>query len=875
MKKQILFAFFASLVLLLGGCGSNDKVDGGGVGLDTTVLKMDAAPLVPAANNVFSIHIPIVKNTKYKVTLSGIMLVRVGGCEIDETTIPRSLEFEGNVGEKKWLDISGVFKNDCHPGEYSITFKRIVTDGTRSRSENVTYDSGVVASGGGGGTSGDSEYYFSNAKVPEKISVAKKSYELKVQLAKGSAIVSGKEIAIQVFSNTYGDLTAYKAETGADGYATFSYISPDVLPANGASYTLTAKFMDESNITISKPLLLIFDTNGSTTGDINTSLPIAIVPATQRTVALTNNGQSVDIAVRVYKDTAPYTEGEVKVELPSEVLNGVDVGSFSAYSVPVDDQGVALFHYTGPGNLQALIDDNHLGSAFKFYHSGNSSPEVRQPMNVVYQPGDDYVPIDYRMVITTQNNDFSMGIPDLTKTFNVVLQKSDGSDLGSADATITSVTVQTENASVGQLYDTASGTLVDSQVLQNIKSAPFYIKSKKLSGIVPVRARIAFNDVNGDAKVLETIVNVRVMSGPPSAISVSYLSTGLDSARGKYNEKFAVSVVDEYGNSVNTKPYISLGAITGYAVDGRESSGVETNETKRLFYGRSDIENDIANGSLDNMGDTDPHSTQFEALIRPDVFRYVNAEGPNTDKLVVFGAGKNYEAMGKWDFSRINDTTLNLEDDYYGSDRNGLYYAIGRNYYQDQCRQDGSEWIGSAASDTYQLDDQGTVVIDYKYDYHLAGKDVMVWVNLSGIQPDTGKKTRIGEVIKHTLRSTGLVQVPANGYTLKKGTSGLATFAIWHENVPERYRNAHFGYAIKSGSTCHAVRAASSNDFDARTCTNHEVVSYDDDNNASTPDASYSVGSSDGTSYVTYYISAPATEDCTFNIDRIMVSSEF
>jgi len=872
MKKHILLVFIASLVLILGGCGSNDKIDDVTAETSVKVINMSPAPLIPTGATDFEIHIPIIKTvgSKYQVTLKSFNLLSVEGCVINGFTVPFSLEMAGEVGSTETLDITGSFTNACTPGKYIVTFEQTVSDGTHSKTEAVTYDSSATASGGGGGT-GDSDYYFSNVKVPE-ISVAKKNYELMIQLAQGSSVTPGKTVKMRVFSNTYGDLASYEAQTGSDGYATFTYTSPDTLPGNGVTYTLTAEFTDENNNTISQSLILLFNTDGSTTGDINTTLPIAIVPITQRTVTLTNNGQSVDIAIKVYKDTAPYTQGEVKVELPAEVLEGVDVGSFSSYSVTVDAQGVALFHYTGPANLQALIDSNHLGSVFKFYHSENTAPESRQPMNVVYQPGDNYVPIDYRMIIATQNDDFSMGIPELTKSFNVVLQKSDGSDLEAGDANITSITVQTENASVAQLYNTSTNTLEDSMVLQNIKNSPFFIKSKKLSGIVPLRARIEFDDANGDSKVLETIVNVRVMSGPPSAISISYVSTGQDESRAKYIERFAISATDEYGNNVNTRPYISLGAIAGYTVDGREGTGAESNITKRLFYGRDDIEATPAraNGSLDNLGDTDPHSTQFEALVRPDVFKYVNAEGPNTDKLVIFGAGKNYEAMGKWDFNKSSDTLLNLEDDYYGENRTGLYYAIGRNYYQDQCRQDGREWTGNAASDTYQLDDQGTVLIEYKYDYHLAGKDVMVWVNLDGIQPDTGKKTRIGEAVKQTLRTTGLTKEPSAGYTLEKGTSGFGTFIIWHENAAERYRNAHFGYAIKGGSTCGWTVVATSNDFDARTCSN-QVNLGDIDGDG---DDDYA-GTIDGTSYVTFFLQAPADKACTFDIDRIMVSGEF
>jgi len=142
-----------------------------------------------------------------------------------------------------------------------------------------------------------------------------------------------------------------------------------------------------------------------------------------------------------------------------------------------------------------------------------------------------------------------------------------------------------------------------------------------------------------------------------------------------------------------------------------------------------------------------------------------------------------------------------------------------------------------------------------------------LWVNLDGLQPDTGKKTRIGEVRKHTLRSTGLTHKPIGGYTLAKGAHGFGMFKIWHKNAPERYRNAHFGHTIKGGSTCFYRRVADSNRFDARTCSN--IVAVDDNG------TTLHFGTTDGTSYVTYELWAPIDKACIFNIDDIMVAKEF
>jgi len=169
---------------------------------------------------------------------------------------------------------------------------------------------------------------------------------------------------------------------------------------------------------------------------------------------------------------------------------------------------------------------------------------------------------------------------------------------------------------------------------------------------------------------------------------------------------------------------------------------------------------------------------------------------------------------------------------------------------------DGREWIGSTDSESYQLDDQGTVVISYKYDYHLTGKDALIWVNLNGYQADTKKDTRIGEVVKHTLRGTGLTKIPTAGYNLEKNQSDVtATFQIWHENAPERYRNGHFSWDVKAGSTCSYSIIDSSNKYDARTCENG--------------------GNSLGYAYIRFSLSSFPDKGCSFDLERIIVSKEF
>lgn len=683
------------------------------------------------------------------------------------------------------------------------------------------------------------------------VSLPSHAYQLTAYLVDNRGVaVAGKKIEVTTLNRRFGTLDAFSKTTDErSGKVSFLYTSPkDIKSIDGESINLTFIFM-EDNVKLTKTINLKF-----MAGEEDTTLPIIVIPDELESITLNNNSQTVDIPIKVFKDIVPYTKGFVNVQLPKNVLEGVDVGSFSSFSVPVDENGIALLHYTGPSNLKALVNNGNLSSTFKIYHSENMNEKNRKSFVVNYDvSSDEYVSVNYMIDVSTENSDFSMGIPNVEKSFSVVLKDLSNNVILDKDINITSLRVTTENSLLVQIFDGNQSKLVDSLSLETKNNSLFILKSKTLSGLVPIKVTMEFKDINGINRTLDKMVNIQIFSGPPSAVSISYLSTEQDVSRAKYEDNFVVSVTDDYGNRVNSKPYIALGAIVGYAVDGKEATSKESNESKRLFYGKSDIDKGVANGIIDIVD----NSTIFkdDTLSRANVFNYVNREGENSDKLILFGRGKNYEAMGKWDFNRENNSTLNLEDDYFGTKREKLYYAVGHNYYQDQCKNDGREWLGSTDSETYQLDSEGSVVISYKYDYHLMGKDAMIWVNLSGYQPDTKQYTRIGEAIKHTLRGKGLRSNPTAGYSLDKNEIASATFEIWHKESVYPYRNAHFGYSIAEGSNCQIISRRSSNDYDARTCDN----GY----------------SREGRGYVTFILKSPEDKSCTFNIEDILVSNEF
>lgn len=571
-----------------------------------------------------------------------------------------------------------------------------------------------------------------------------------------------------------------------------------------------------------------------------------VAPLENQENTLTVNNEIIALALRVFDGVTntPYSTGNVKVELPSKVITGVDVGSFTAYEVPIVN-GVVTFNYNGPNNLQGLIDSGDFNSTFLFYHEDNTLD--KKPITMVYQPdaGSGYIPVNYELIVTSQDGNMTTGLQK-EKTFSVVLRDDRLTTV--PEASITSIVITSKNDLVGRLLDNGSETSTLTLLGQN--PVNFNIRTFTKSGLLPVDIVVNFVDPNGIAKQLKQTVNIVVYSGPATAMSISYAGVEQDAQSVKYIEKFSVTVTDAYNNKVNTQPFIAVGTMVEYAVDGSSVDGIRTEMSPRLWYGRFDAP----------YGSIIPSAAgaTFETLGGGNIFRWVDFDN---DKLVIFGQGFVYEALGKWDIEPgVDANSLGLLDDYFGIQRDGLFYAVGHNNRQDLCSQDAREFVGNVKSDTYQINEQGNAFVEFEYDYHLTGKDIMLWVNLFGYQADTNTVTRTGEAKKHTLRGNGLIT--RNTYTLPAGIQNARLyFGIRHENAPENYINAHFDYVVRGG--CTVENEISSSNFiydtnnapiaikDARSCDNGGIV------------------------YVELNTSNYGTGDCTITLDSIEVAGEF
>ncbi len=833
--KSFLAYFGLLFVLMLSGCGSNSKApDGTPEPSTVSAVSMQKGVYIiqDSSGTKFTLTVPFIKqlDSSYLVELSGFALI-VEGCSIKSATYaPPALVLDGAVNSAKVLDISGTFDSSCTPAGYTLGMTQTVTKGSdkdvRQITQKFDYSDPIA----------NTAYSLINETTPIIVRSPDELKAISVDVVDKEGIgISGQNVSITAVSGIkYGSITsASTVASDQSGKAVFTYKAPEDITAVNGQTTKVSLLLENNGTAVKKDISITFDKIST-----NESMPIVVISNSYKQISLKSNGQIAEMVVQVVEENtnSPFTTGNVKVILPSKVITGSDVGSFESYSVPVGTDGKAVFHYTGPQDLQGLIDVNDKSSTFEFYHEAN--PTSKDSVLVTYDLDGSYIPSEYILSTSSSDGNLTMGL-ESQKSFSLYLKDEKDNLVKNED--ITNVVIKTKNSLIGKLIDTSnSGAKVDTLTFSGddaVNSQSFSIQTYKLSGLLPIEITVDFKDANGDPKKISMIMNIVVFSGPPTAMSISYAGVEQNATIAKYIEKFVVTVTDAYNNPVNTRPYIATGGMVEYAVDGSSPTGDMNTTSPRLWHGKNDSHGDLVAAGGDKA--------QFEAAAGQNIFRYIDFDN---DKLVIFGEGYVYEALGKWDIKPHTNDVLDLVDDYFGADRTGLYYAVGHNNRQDLCKTDGTEYVGNMAAGTYQIDTTGHALIDFEYDYHLTGKDIMVWVNLTGYQADNNLTTRIGEAKKHTLRGNGLIT--PNSYTLSPGDNGIYHFNIHHENAPEWYRNGHFGTSAVGKCQVDNI-VDGSNLYDARECQNSAVA------------------------YIDLNVSNPGSEDCTITLENIAVSEEF
>jgi len=307
-------------------------------------------------------------------------------------------------------------------------------------------------------------------------------------------------------------------------------------------------------------------------------------------------------------------------------------------------------------------------------------------------------------------------------------------------------------------------------------SVTLSLKSAKRSGLVPITVDVRFKDANGQTQTLQKTFDIIVESGPPTAISISYIDTAQNKEIGKFIERFAISVTDKYFNPVNTNPQLLVGAIVGYAYR-------DDNKTfsHRIYIDKPGAT--LSSTSLDfnsSILTIDTNTTDID---------------PSNDLLVTFGQGYTYYASGVWEIQSVYKQSIGLVPNQYNEEPiSGLGFTIGRNYRQDTCNF-GDEWVGQVGFENgnNKLNSDGTAVVTLTYDPYLVGKDIVLYINIIGHDNALDKDLKVGEAKKHTLRGHGVV-VDTSSCVAEDGAQVVCRYYADLKDAPFVYRNANFGF---------------------------------------------------------------------------------
>ena len=510
--------------------------------------------------------------------------------------------------------------------------------------------------------------------------------------------------------------------------------------------------------------------------DVNGTVTVAFTDGAAKTLTLNSEVKTIEVLV-FGPNNAPYTGGNIVIAYPDKVRTGTDIGTFSDISLPVEN-GKATFTYIGPKDLQALVDAGDTGTVFGFYH--DSDEATVKNLTFTYEPEANQVILETYTLGSSLLDDKNVTIGlQSSKQVSFYVQDEAGQNLDNTD--VTSINVEVLNTPLIDIENTA-GDVGDTLTFSGKNDVSLNIKTNTVSGLVPIKVTANFVDANEKNATLEKIFNIVVLSGPPTSISISYADTGWDEENAMFQEHFSVKATDKYSNKVNTNPAISVGAIIGYARDATNG--------ERIFY----------------RPNTAAVPSATTATINPsnNVFRAANVDFTDVDELnevlVTFGMDYDYDASGKWDFTRVGTAgadELVLVDNFDGNTtRTNLGFAVGNNIRDYQC-EPGAEAVGNlrVSDGSNKLDAFGRAQLTLDYDYYLTGKDIVVWVNMVGSTAQTATEGKFGEARSFTLRGRGfdqkIVTVPrdVNNITYRIRV-GLA-------DSPDWYRNANIGYDVQ------------------------------------------------------------------------------
>jgi len=353
----------------------------------------------------------------YHVELSGLSLEVTGGCTINSISYtPTTLKFDGVKNSQEMLYISGTFDANCTSTGYTLGATQKITSGNLADTRQVSFS---YAYAGGSVNEG---YSFYNATTPMEITEANTQYDIKVQLLKDGRIAEGETIELAPISGNnngiYGKVADYSVVTGADGYGTFAYTSPETLPPSGSSKTLQVNYYVDGNISKAIPSKeIVLNFIATSEPEVNTTdMQLWVVPD-EFNITEVNQSRAIDLYLEKMSTDSPLEGVGIKAEFFDP-----NYGGLNTYIGTTDDNGHVVFNYTAP----EVLPNSPLDITFKVLHG---QPELQVTTRANFIGGQTIDTSNMNLYATLYTVDANATVGELEEDIDIWIDDGNGNPL--------------------------------------------------------------------------------------------------------------------------------------------------------------------------------------------------------------------------------------------------------------------------------------------------------------------------------------------------------------------------------------------------------------------------------------------------------------
>jgi len=352
------------------------------------------------------------------------------------------------------------------------------------------------------------------------------------------------------------------------------------------------------------------------------------------------------------------------------------------------------------------------------------------------------------------------------------------------------------------------------------------IKMKDLSGttniVLKATIRLAGSDESSEYEIKIPLV---IEKNKSSSMSITRVGSSYDENSGLFIDKFAIHVVDRYGNKAEDGTSISTGVINNtklysnayngatlyeantslisntahqtytttllddqtlprkwgsgpitqidyakYTTSRIITSIVDGNETNSTVYTDTYYQNIFLNAVKQDRANLNKSDSTF-TLTPVNPSDGLNNNISTDDTLIVLANKGEHkpESLGGWDIDSINGNTLSLVTLDSGLDVIDVSYAIGNEYRYDECEQTLINAAASTFESTAVVD--GLAYAELRYLPEMVGKNIFIYANTRLNNKHLGISRKI------LLHGTGLVNQTLS-CTNDKGTKPDCTMSL-------------------------------------------------------------------------------------------------